>query len=279
MKDIVNIIEGLDGTGTMANPGTKGLFGANSNLATVGKDGELVQNWANRQPYVRGNVYAILLRAPGGFDAMAEPELMKSILKSLIEESSKIQGLVNTINVESAGYNVHGGNEELKNVTNVNMDKSNIVHTVQELEGKAYYNFIRIYIENLLGNPINKVAEIAKQPGWNKGDTLSALMKTFSTLYVELDVTNTRVIDAWMATNQYFTTTGASEAGTDITAAKETVELSLPLEGVVISNAKVKQLAQKIFNKISNIDKLENAMPVFEDDISADIAAIETANV
>lgn len=154
-------------------------------------------------PYVRQQIRAVLITAPGAMAFMENPQYQYTALKSLIElRSQKIDGLKSDITNDFDGFNYGNAGEKLEAVTKSSRAVSTPSHEWAVTYGMAEIRWWAEYSRLLILDPDLQAPGIIYSPAFiNAGLPYLANMYTFTTLYYEPDPTFTYPTNAWLCTN------------------------------------------------------------------------------
>jgi hypothetical protein len=231
----------------MLDPVHGGQFGWAPNLT----------EWVSNQAYVRRNLVCILLESPRFFQLMPEPQKWVDTLKSLFElHARSIEGFNGALTVETDAHPVGGAGEMQDEVTNVTRARTEPSFTFMEKAGMPIQTFLYNWITYGLMDPDTKYAMVGTLGGERPTDMLPDWYSA-SCLFFEPDPTHRRVVKSWVTTNMFPKETGAIEGKRDLTAASETLTLTIPFTGISQFNLGTNKFAQSILDKIN----LTNANP------------------
>jgi len=255
-----------------------GQFGYNPKLGIIGPDGKIKAEWLSNKAYIARNVIPILIEAPRGFGLMPNPEKWVAALKALIETHARsIDGLVNTLTVETAEHPLGGSNEVMEEWTKVTKERTELTFNFIEKEGRSISRFIEKWITYLIAHHEIERPLLATLPNIvdNNVDQLADWYSA-TVLFIEPDVMHRKVIQAWLTGQVFPKGTGPIEGRFDKTGTPDITELSIPFAGFTQSNLGVKQFAQTILDKINIINANPYEAKAFVDEIHPDVDAIDT---
>jgi hypothetical protein len=229
--------------------------------------------------YTPRNLIPILIEAPRGFQNLPNPQKWIAVLKSLIENQSKnITGLRTGINVEASERPVGGAGHVQSDPTNVTEEMSQPTHVWDERYGRPIHNFWQAYIRNLIAEPITKQPAIMTLD--NPPTDQLADIYSFTTLYIEPDPLRRGVVEAWLVTNMFPTTSGVLESQMDPTVGAEVPELSVEFRGLPVVSQGTRRFAQSILDELNYVNAGPMQRPAFVNEIDANIrAAVESGYV
>jgi len=226
-----------------------GQNGYMSKIGRVGADGKTYEEWISNQSYVQRNIIPIVIRAPKFFNFMPEPKKWIDTYKALIElHPTSITGLQSGLTVAVDEHAVGGAGEMQEEITNVTRAKSAISMTYKEKAGKAITKFLDTLIRFGMMDPdtkkplvANLIANISDVGGMYTPDFYSGTV-----LFIEPDVTQKVVVDAWLTTNMFPKTNGERTGKRDIHSAGESPELTIDWGGITMNNDAVLTMADTI---------------------------------
>jgi hypothetical protein len=228
--------------------------------------------WVSSQSYVRKNLICLLVEAPRGFAYLPNPEAYVATLRALVElHPMSIEGLTNTLTVDTATNPVGGAGQMMDDITNVTEARSEVTFRFNEKYGMPVANFFSNWIRYLIMDPNTKVPLIA-----TLGDAPSDMLADMyaSTMcFIEPDPTHTRVVKSWLGTNMYPKTSGEITGKRDLTTAQDTVTHDVGFTGIYQFGAGVDQFAQRLLDGISLTGANPHLRPAFVQEITADVQA------
>lgn len=232
----------------------------------------VLAEWVSNQQHVRHNLICLLVEAPRGFRLLPNGDDYVKTLRALVElHAVSITGLQAGLTVETAETPVGGAGQRQQDPTDVKEEVSNVTIRVNEKYGRPFASFFRSWITNLIMDPNSKFANIATAT--NAPSDLLADMYAATMLFIEPDPTHTRVVQSWLGTNMYPTTTGEVVGGRDITAAGETVTYDIPFTGIYQYGLGVDLFAQQILSAMTMSGANPQNRPAFVDAISEEVLA------
>jgi len=221
--------------------------------------------WMADQAYVRRDVIPIVLQTPKGFELLPHGEYFKKACVALFEKHARtIEGLDSsiTVNVGEHELGLEGG--KYQEPVNVTVAESNVTISLTEKYGQAIKNFLDVWIRYLIMDPQTKsplIAQYLKENN-NEGITIngyrlnnnvwSTEYYTMTVLFIEPDILNARVVNAWLVSNMFPRAIPNIIGKKDKKADKEIEELSLEFGGFALHsrNSHVRKLAQEILDKL-----------------------------
>lgn len=241
----------------LINGGQSGVF---NQIGILGTDGKLYDGWVSNSAYVKRNVIPIMLRAPLFFTLMPDADKWTATLKALMENRAlAITGLTSGLTVETSEHAIGGDGNMQEEVTNVTRARSNPNYTWQEMAGKAICKFFDKYIRYGMMDPDTKkvldsmyITDINSQmAGMYTPDWYS-----FSMLFIEPDITQKIVNDAWMCVNMFPKSNGDRTGGRDLRQAGEIPEVSIDFAAITLNNEAVLLFADKVLASLTVLNKL-----------------------
>ncbi len=231
-------------------------------------------SWVSNAQYIRRNLICKLIEAPAGFQYLPNPDVYVNTLKALVElKALRIEGLNQTLTVETQGTPFGGAGEQQEDPTKVTRAQSNPSFTWNEKFGKPISYFLRDWVTELIMDPItgfpNVVTRTGAQPTDNLPDFYSATM-----LFVEPDPLHKNVLEAWLCTNMYPKGSLGDIVGRrDQTAPGEQAEYSIEFTAITQVGIGVMQLAQQMLDQMNLTGANPNLRPAFVQQIDADVMA------
>ncbi len=215
-------------------------------------DGKTYGEWINNAAYISRNVIPFVLEVPKFFDFFSNPKDWIETFISIFEvHPETIDGLDATLTVEKDQHNVGGGGQVHHEITNVKRPEGAVKYTLREKDGKPINRFLDLYIRYGIMDPDAKKPLVTLLPGFTKGMLYTPEYYTFSTLFVEPDITHTRVIEAYLLINQSPNTAGTVTSKRDLQAAGEMVVYDIETGGIMIYNEGVRTLGQTMLDSLT----------------------------
>lgn len=224
--------------------------------------------------YVRRNLIPLLLQTPRGFDDLAEPELYRSTLKSLVElQAQSIEGLNATLTVEAQETPVGGAGEQQQDPSNVTRQRSEPSFTWVEKYGSPVRSFLQSWITDLIMDPITKYPRVISR--YNRGRVTDLLPDYYSMtcVFIEPDPTHTKVIRSWLCTNMFPMTSGEITGSRDLTQGGQTLQLQVQFSALTQVGAGVDSFAQMLLDRMALNDMNPNLHAAFVKDVDPDVKA------
>lgn len=224
-------------------------------------------------PYVRRNMQVRLLAAPSGFARLgADARIHESTLKALIETYPKsVEGVTSTMTADFQSTMVGGSGEEFEVATDTKITRSAPVFNYDEVGNKVIQPFFEWWHKTFRQNPWTKHPEIihlVEDTNNYMEDEAGATV-----LFYETDITNKRIVDAWLSVNFSPKTFGQREAKRELTAAQDLLSLSIEMTSISLSNHVVRALAQTLLDETNMFGFDPNQLPVNNANIAASIKA------
>lgn len=202
--------------------------------------------------YVRRNLLCYVMRSPGGFDDLPNPEEWHSTFKALMEVGSRtITGLNATINVEYTSSEIGGAGEMQEDIAKVTRERSVPVHTFVEKYGKPINRFFDTWIRMLIGDPDTGIPGVVALGNTDGPTDLLPDYTGATCLYIEPDPLHKTVVMSWIITNMMPNTAGEVTGERDITAPGQTTEYSIQFTGIQQVGAGPNFVAQQFLDNIS----------------------------
>lgn len=253
-------------------------------VAPRGQTGNLVEhggllgfaaNYNNidaNMPMVLNPTALILLQAPTMFDNM--PRLL-NILKNFVENAPKqVQNIDFEYALETAKTPIGRDGQELSVPTRATRSQVNPTFTMNEVNNNLYWNFIRLWINNITHVDTNASYTDLIQAGM---DIPPHVFSTFSMsmMAIQFDVTMTadRMIDAAFYTCMFPTNTTPLGLERTINNTK-TQERSFPFTGIVKHNDVTRELGYKIAEMLQAHTINYHRTPIGRDDISSNLRSL-----
>jgi len=235
--------------------------GQNGHLASIGRvvGGTNYDEWISNQAYVKQNLIPIVLRYPKAFDYMPNPQLWIDTYNSLMTlHPLTIDGLQSGLTVDFDEHAIGGAGEVQEEFTKVSRARTSITNTYKEKAGKSITKFSDMVIRYLYSDPDVEKPLISNLPKYN-ADIANIKMYTpeyytATHLYIEPDITQKYVIDAWLCTNVMIKGTGDRTGKRDIHSARETQDLSMELTSITMNNEAVLKLADSMLSNLKVLD-------------------------
>jgi len=244
-------------------------------IGRIGQDGKNYDEWISNQAYVKQNVIPMVLSYPRAFDLMPDKQMWIDTYNALMTlHPLTIDGLTSGLTVEFDEHAVGGAGEMQEEITKVTRARTSLTKTYKEKSGKSIQKFIDMVIRYLYSDPDVEKPLITNITGDTFGGMYTPDYYTGTHLYIEPDVTQRIVVDAWLCTNVMFKGNGDRTGKRDVHSARETSDLSIEFTSITMNNESVLQLANTM---LANLNVLkanpELDMVVPQADIAAALAS------
>ena len=234
-------------------------------IGTPGAKGNK-HGWMADQAYIRRDVIPIVLQVPKGFDLLPQGDYFKKACVALFEKHARtIEGLDSsiTVNVGEHELGLEGG--KYQEPVNVTVAESNVSISLTEKYGQAVKNFLDVWIRYLIMDPQTKsplIAQYLSQDQSTKELTIngyklnnnvwSTEYYTMTVLFIEPDILNARVVNAWLVSNMFPRAVPNIIGKKDKKADKEIEELTIEFGGFALHsrNSNVRKLAQQTLDSL-----------------------------
>lgn len=230
-------------------------------------------NIATNTPLVTRNVIPFLIEAPRFFK-YASPEVSKQLhrsLKALVENHVRtIDGLQQTVTVETADSPWGGSGEAIQTPTNVLLSRSNPTFGCWELQGRAIQRFIKWWITYGIGDYNTKIPRIVAN-GNVPAEKYDATFYGATILFIEPDPTFQDVVSAALCTNMYPTTTGPWDMRKDVSQIGQNLDLSIEMTCIQDVSEGTIEYAKEIMKKLNVKGLNPNDHRSWVEGISADV--------
>ncbi|MCI4435731.1 MAG: hypothetical protein JHC33_02825 [Ignisphaera sp.] len=238
--------------------------GQNGYMARIGMidtDGKNYAEWISNAAYVRQNVIPVVLSYPKFLDFMPNSDKLIAAYKALIElHPLTIEGFTSGLTVETDSHPIGGAGEEQEEITDVKRAKTSLTITVKEKRGKAVQKFLDILIRYGYKDPDVKKPLVVKYFNGSALDAVGGMYTpdyyTGTALFIEPDITQRVVVDAWLCTNMFFKNNGDRTGKRDIHSANEVPEYSIESSCITMNNESVFTLADSILATLTVLNKI-----------------------
>ena len=264
-------------TDPMAPRTTHGAGGPKNtvNLAQAGTDifRPDLANLASNTPYVSRNLIPFLIEAPRFFQYAPNSRQLVRSLKALIENHVRtIDGLQQTLTVDTAEAPWGGSGERIQTATNVTRAVSNPNLGCWELQGRAIQRFIRWWITYGIADENTKVPRIVAE-GNVPPEKYDATFYGATVLFVEPDPTFQDVTGAYLCSNMYPLGTGPWEGRKDASQIGQNLDLNLEFTSMTDVSEGVIMYARELFRTLNIRGMNPNDQRTWTESISADVRA------
>lgn len=236
-----------------------GQNGPMAKIGMVGTDGNNYGEWISNQAYVRRNIIPIVISYPKFFDLMPDASKWIDAYKAMIELLPlSIDGLSSGLTVETDEHPVGGAGEMQEEITNVTRARSTLNFTYKDKAGKAIQRFLDLIIRYGYMDPDVKKPLVTQYITdiTTIGGMYSADYYTGTVLFIEPDITEKVVVDAWLSTNMFFKSNGDRTGKRDIHSANEVPEYSIESSCITMNNESVFTLADTILASLTVLNKI-----------------------
>ena len=231
-----------------------------------GKDGDNVKHsWMADQAYIRRDVIPIVLQVPKGFELLPNSNYFIKACIALFEKHARtIDGLDSSLTVNTGEHELGLEGGKYQEPTNVTVAESNVSISLTEKYGQAVKNLLDVWVRYLIMDPQTKSPLISRYlkagekgalniNGVNLNNNVwSTEYYTMTVLFIEPDILNARVVNAWLVSNMFPKSVPNITGKKDKKADKEVEELSIEFGGFALHsrNSHVRKLAQDILDKL-----------------------------
>jgi len=254
--------------------------GNNGYMPKIGglENGKNVEEWIGNHGYIKRNLIPIVIVYPKFFDLMPDKEKWIATYKALIElHPLVIDGLNSGLTVETDEHPVGGGGEFQEEITDVKRQRSSLSFTFKEKAGKAIQKFLDYLIRYGYMDPDVKkplvtkyIKDISEIGGMYTPDFYAG-----SVLFIEPDITQKVVVDAWLCSNMFFKGNGDRTGKLDKQSAGELGELSIESSSITLNNEAVLEFADTVLQSLTVLNKIPDTdltLPTNSIDPSVDSA-------
>jgi len=238
--------------------------------------GEYAHVYVSNQAYVRRNVIPILIAAPTAFTYLPNSEEWIKAYKHLLETAMEtIDGLNTTLTVDSDDHPFGGGGEQQSEPTNSTYSQSSITYTWKEKSLKSVVKFWDKVIRYTIMDPFTKKPLVANLDAFSSAFT-GAYTPDFyagTMLFIEPDITQLVVVDAWYSTNFYPSTAGDRTGSRDLHSAGDTKDISIEFKNITINNEATHALAATILPTINTLKYMPDTKIIVSTAIDSSVTA------
>jgi len=215
-------------------------------------DGKTYGEWINNAAYLSRNLIPYVLEVPKFFEFFDNPQDWTETFISIFEVHPEvIDGLDATLTVEKDQHNIGGGGQVQHEITNVKRPEAAVKYTLREKDGKPINRFLDMYIRYGIMDPDVKKPLVTLLPKFKRGILYTPDYYTFSTLFVEPDITQTRVVEAYLVINQSPNTAGTVTSKRDLSTGAEMVTYDIETGGILVYTQAVRELGQLMLDRTS----------------------------
>lgn len=245
------------------------------NLAQAGTDVMRpdLANLASNTPYVSRNLVPFLLEAPRFFQYARDPRQLVRSLKALIENHCRtIDGLQQTVQVDTSEAPWGGSGEVIQQGTNVTRARSNPSLGCWELQGRAVQRFLKWWITYGIADENTKVPRIVAE-GNIPVEKYDATFYGATVLFVEPDPTFQDVVSAYLCTNFFPLSTGPWESRKDAAQIGQNLDLSIEFAAMTDVSEGVISYAREMFQRLNIRGMNPNSTRTWVEGVGADVQA------
>ena len=233
--------------------------------------------YLSNKAYVSRNIFCLLLEAPRFFSLMPNPSWWVQMLKSIMEDGTRvIEGLNAGLKVDVEEHPIGGAGEMQQEPTNVTRERTEPSITFDERDGAPIQFFMEQWIRYGLMDPEVKLALAATLNGTQPIDLLPDWY-SMSCIFIQPDPTGLYSFRAWLVANMFPLGTGEIVGKKDKTTALEQLTLQIPFSGFAQFNLGTNVLGQKLMSAINLVNANPYFRPAFVQNISADVSAATVA--
>ena len=247
---------------TIYNEGADGIIAGRTpqlNLGIGGQQGAMVSNfqWTSSAAYARQKLIAVLVSVPELMKYLPNPELQYAALKSLIEVMPlTIDGLSSTINWTYSDTPVGNAGETMETAIDAKRTKSVPNFAWSEKYGMSIARYWTSLTSALVLDPDLQLPGIIASPEYIAAGSPAILpeQQSFSVMFIEPDITLTRVTNAWLSTNMMAKTGGDIIGKREIAGAAEVPTVTIPFTSMTMEGAEINKAALEYLKTLSLAD-------------------------
>lgn len=286
---LIDAIEKEDFAGNASSPMLNLLHGGQQGfmpkLASDTAKGRF-DEWINNAAYVSRNLIPIVIKTPKIYDILADATLGKRLRNIHIGLMTyiplTIDGLKATVSLETSEHRIGAsGQNQQEEVTKSNRERSTITYTYNEKLGKPINAFFDFLIRYGIADPDTQSPLITTLPITDntlvKGELYTPDYYSTTILYIEPDLINKNVVEAYLAVNVYPKSAGEISSKRDIGSAGELKEYSIEFASIVNTSPAVSAYAQSVLDRLTIINSSPDTAPIAVNDDDARLA-FENAN-
>ena len=243
--------------------------------------------WMADQAYIRRDIIPVVLQVPKGFEYLPNGEYYIKACVALFEKHARtIEGLDSSITVNTGEHELGLEGAKYQEPVNVTVAESNVSISLTEKYGQAVKNFLDVWVRYLIMDPQTKSPLIsqylrakkattaqsndgsgtstAATDGKDNKSTLangialnnnvwSTEYYTMTILFIEPDILNNRVVNAWLVSNMFPRSIPNIIGKKDKKADKEIEELTIEFGGFALHsrNRHVRKMAQDMLDNLA----------------------------
>ena len=256
-----------------------------SHLPMIG-DNDHKHAWMADQAYIRRDIIPVVLQAPKGFEYLPNGEFYVKACVALFEKHARtIEGLDSSLTVNVGEHELGLEGAKYQEPVNVTVAESNVSISLTEKYGQAVKNFLDVWVRYLIMDPQTKSPLISQylrakkanssqsqdgagtetntdgkgnKPTLANGMVLdnnvwSTENYTMTVLFIEPDILNNRVVNAWLVSNMFPKSVPNIIGKKDKKADKEVEELTIEFGGFALHsrNQHVRKMAQDMLDSLA----------------------------
>lgn len=234
------------------------------------------QEYIASASFVQSDVICLLVEAPLGFEYFENPKECRTILKTLVEESAKtIEGLNSTLTVETVDTPIGATSEVHQDIARVTRARTEPVFTFSERMGRAVASFHELWITMLGLTPETSKPGIINFNTNVKPEMFTPAFKSMTCLFIEPDVSFSRVIRSWLVHNMFPLSSGDITGRRDQQTGGSNIDLSITYSGVTQVGYHVTQFAQQQLSRLRLIGNHPDECEPYLDARKSNIESID----
>lgn len=257
-------------------PKVDAFRGASANTINLSQAGTKqlapdLANIASNTPHTPRNLLAFLIEAPRFFQYTTNPDLAVRCLKALVENHTRtIDGLQQTITVETGDAMVGGSGERIQVPTNVTRAVSTPNHGLWELQGRAVAKFLKWWITFGIGDENTKIPLVVAD-GQVSAEDYDATFYGATILYIEPDPTMTEVVSAYLCTNMFPTSSTPWENRKDVAQLGQNIDINIEFTALTDVSLGTLMYAKEFLQSLNLAGLNPNETELALEGISADV--------
>lgn len=233
-------------------------------------DGKNVEIWIQNSSYISRNLYPVVIRTPGIFDVLTDDKLgnkLRNLYVALMTHLPlTIDGFKATVTLETIENRIGAGGEFHEEFNKSTRERTTITKTYVEKLGKVINRFWDFMIRYGIMDPDTQSALITTldiKPGHlDKGELFTANYYTGTMLYIEPDMINKNVVEAFLCQNVAPKSAGEITGKRDLSTGGESKEYSIEFTSITTSNESVRAGAQSILDKMTIFNRNPDSEPI-----------------
>lgn len=244
-------------------------------------NGNNYEQWINNAAYVSRNVVPIVIRTPEAFNIIGNKVLAKRLKEVWVAMMTytplTIDGLNATVTLETVEHRLGASGEMQEEFVKAARARSELTKTYNEKLGKPFNRFLDFLIRYMIMDPDTQsplITTLELEAGkLEKGEIYTPDYWTGTMLYIEPDLINKNVVEAYLRTNIAPTSAGEVTSKRDLSTGGEMKEYSITFTGITLSNERVRTYAQQVLDRMSVFDLSPDKAPLFINAAEAKAAA------